>query len=222
MILRTNVVEVRHELLARVHDHITGRFIKGFRTLTLGWSDGHTFLPVDFSMLSSAKPENRYDEINSKIDKRTLGYKRRIESIQTTPNAVFGLLENAIKARIHAQYVLMDSWFTHAPLLQLLHNHGLSVIGMVKALKQRYQVGHEQLSLQQLYQRAKPNLSHKQILCSILVRLEYGVAAKIVFVKHRHKKREWLAVLSADTTLADEDNPHLQHAMGHRAVFQDL
>lgn len=43
------------ELLARCFDHASQkmRFYKGFRMLTLGWSDGATFIPVDFSLLSS-------------------------------------------------------------------------------------------------------------------------------------------------------------------------
>nr|WP_207638350.1 transposase [Desulfoscipio gibsoniae] len=43
------------ELLSRVHDHSTNRYLKGFRMLTLGWSDGGTFLPLAFSLLSSDK-----------------------------------------------------------------------------------------------------------------------------------------------------------------------
>ncbi|WP_144530080.1 transposase, partial [Peribacillus simplex] len=41
------------EMLARFKDHATGAFYKGFRMLTMGWSDGHTFLPLDFALLSS-------------------------------------------------------------------------------------------------------------------------------------------------------------------------
>lgn len=39
------------ELLARVHDHTTDQFVRGFQMLTLGWSDGNTFIPLDFSRL---------------------------------------------------------------------------------------------------------------------------------------------------------------------------
>lgn len=39
------------ELLARFKDHATGAYYKGFRMMTMGWSDGHTFLPFDFSLL---------------------------------------------------------------------------------------------------------------------------------------------------------------------------
>lgn len=39
------------ELLANVFDHTSCKFVKGFRMLTLGWSDGHSFLPIDFLYL---------------------------------------------------------------------------------------------------------------------------------------------------------------------------
>nr|WP_245799221.1 transposase [Virgibacillus siamensis] len=64
------------ELLSRVKDHTTGLYVKGFRMLTLGWSDGATFMPLVFSLLSSRKANNRYQEANPNIDKRTVGYRR--------------------------------------------------------------------------------------------------------------------------------------------------
>jgi hypothetical protein len=41
--------------------------------LTLGWSGGYSFVPVGFNLLSSAKKNNRYQEISDKIDYRTNG-----------------------------------------------------------------------------------------------------------------------------------------------------
>ncbi|BAF60587.1 hypothetical protein PTH_2406 [Pelotomaculum thermopropionicum SI] len=70
------------ELLARVKDHVENMYVRGFRMLTLGWSDGNTFLPVAFSLLSSENERNRLCGIDSRIDKRTTGYKRRVESIK--------------------------------------------------------------------------------------------------------------------------------------------
>jgi hypothetical protein len=62
------------ELLSRVFDHTSHKYLKGFRLLTLGWSDGNSFLGIDFALLSSTKEKNRYNEINPDIDKRTCGY----------------------------------------------------------------------------------------------------------------------------------------------------
>lgn len=61
------------ELQARVFGHVSGMIVKGFSMLTLGWSDGYSFVPVDFDMLSSAKEEHRLTEVDSRIDKRTHG-----------------------------------------------------------------------------------------------------------------------------------------------------
>lgn len=65
------------ELLARCFDHASLKmcFYKGFRMLTLGWSDGYTFMPIDFSLLSSKKTQ--INGISTEIDKRTCGYQRR-------------------------------------------------------------------------------------------------------------------------------------------------
>jgi hypothetical protein len=52
-----------------------------------------------------------------------------------------GLLKRAIQAGFAADFVLMDSWFTQAPLLRNLMAQGLHVIGMVKDMKQRYVQG---------------------------------------------------------------------------------
>ena len=70
------------ELLARCFDHSSQkmRYYKGFRMLTLGWSDGATFLPIDFALLKS--PTNsQINGIDNRIDKRTSGYKRRVEAL---------------------------------------------------------------------------------------------------------------------------------------------
>ena len=106
------------ELLARIHDHVTHKFIKGYSMLTLGWSDSFSFVPVDFALLSSAKPENRYCEMDLSTDKRTSGYKRQMEAIQSKPDVAVKLIQNAMDKGIVADYVLMDTWFTHAPLIE--------------------------------------------------------------------------------------------------------
>ena len=39
------------ELLSKVYDHCAKRYLNGFRMLTLGWSDGATFVPCDHAIL---------------------------------------------------------------------------------------------------------------------------------------------------------------------------
>jgi hypothetical protein len=76
------------ELLAQCFDHAKSRYYKGFRMLTLGWSDGQTFIPLDFSLLSS--PKSSINGISADIDKRSSGYKRRMEALKSAPETYSG------------------------------------------------------------------------------------------------------------------------------------
>ena len=192
------------ELMARFHDHAKQCYYKGFRMLTLGWSDGHSFLPVDFALLSSTK--SILQEASEAVDKRTCGWHRRQEALQPMPRMVETLVKQSLSAGMEADYLLMDSWFTYAPLLASITELGLPVIGMVKATSQRYQVGIRNVDLKELYGLAKPvKASSPDVLRSIVTSMKPGIAMKVVFVRHRQKKNDWLAILSTDTTLTETE-----------------
>ncbi|WP_383065415.1 transposase, partial [Streptomyces sp. NPDC056638] len=193
------------ELLSRCFDHasLKMRFYKGFRMLTMGWSDGHTFMPIDFSLVSSKNAQ--INGISEQIDKRTCGYKRRENALQTLPEQIPDMIRRALDSGIEASYVLMDSWFTLPPLVKNIVDQGLDVIGMVKETKQRYNVSGEMVSLKQLYRLAVPVQSKKGILRSIHTTMANGTSVKVVFIRNRNKKSEWLAILSTDCTLSEQD-----------------
>ena len=46
------------ELLAKVFDHYSMKFKSGYHMLTLGWSDGNSFVPVNHCLLSAADDKN--------------------------------------------------------------------------------------------------------------------------------------------------------------------
>lgn len=117
--------------LAKVYDHAKHTYRFGFRMLTLGWSDGSTFLPVNGILLSTENEKNRINEASS-VDKRTIGYKRRKLSMEKWTSAMLTLLEAARKAVIPAKYVLFDSWFSSPSTLHAVKEIGYDVIGMVK------------------------------------------------------------------------------------------
>ncbi len=99
------------ELLAKVYDHAKHAYKFGFRMLTLGWTDGSTFISINSVLLSS---ENRKSPINDavSVDKRSAGYKRRQLSMEKGTNAMLELLKVAKNAGIPAKYVLFDRWFS--------------------------------------------------------------------------------------------------------------
>ena len=192
------------ELLARVYDHVEHKCQRGFTLLTLGWSDGYSFIPTGFNMLSSANKSNRYNEISDAIDHRSNGYKIRKESMMHKTDAAIRLIESALNAGIKAQYVLMDTWFTTEPMIGAILNTGLDVIGMVKQLKQRYTYNGKQYKLQELKKFVCFD-GARNIFGSLIVTTKTGIPVKIVFVRNRNKKSECLYILSTDTSLTDAE-----------------
>jgi len=192
------------ELLARVFDHTTHKYLKGFRLLTLGWSDGNSFLGVDFALLSSAKEANRYNEINPDIDKRTCGYKRRKEAITKSTKLLEPMVKRAIKIGIRAKYLTMDSWFSMPSVISTLRKH-IHIICMLKDHpKWLYEYNGKKLRLQDLYGKLKKKRGAAKIKASVIVTLTDGNKARIIFVPC-DKKRGWLAILSTDITIAGEE-----------------
>jgi hypothetical protein len=117
------------ELLCRVKDHATGRYLTGFRMLTMCWSDGVSCLPIDFALLSSSNAKSRLQNIHKSLDKRTCGYRRRIEAMEKSTAHLESMVKRALAAGIKAKYVLMDSWFGMPATIAKLSSH-LDVICM--------------------------------------------------------------------------------------------
>jgi hypothetical protein len=78
----------KEELLAGVSDHAEKKFVRGFRLLSVCWSDGVSLLPLDFALLSSKDKKNRIQGITREVDKRSCGYKRRLEAMEKATDLV--------------------------------------------------------------------------------------------------------------------------------------
>lgn len=157
------------ELLAKAYDHAKHTYKFGFRMLTLGWSDGCTFLPVNSILLSSENKTNRINEA-SIVDKRTVGYKRRQLSMEKGTTAMLELLKAAKTAAIPAKYVLFDSWFSSPSTLHAVKEIGYDVIGMVKKTpKMFFRYNNEAMSLINIYNKNKKRRGRSKYLLSVMV-----------------------------------------------------
>ncbi|RYL87790.1 hypothetical protein EWH91_12450 [Sporolactobacillus sp. THM19-2] len=79
------------ELAAFQFDHAEPRHTRGFRFLQLGWSEGNTFLPVTFSLLSG---QNQI--CGAKADARTYSGKRKLQAQRKALKVVQELLVSAL------------------------------------------------------------------------------------------------------------------------------
>jgi len=195
------------ELLAKVYDHAKHSYKFGFRMLTLGWSDGSTFLPVNSVLLSSENKKNRINDAKT-VDKRTVGYKRRQLSMEKGTIAMLELLTAARNAAIPAKYVLFDSWFSSPSALHAVKTIGYDVIGMVKKTpKMFFRYNGEDMSLISIYNKNKKRRGRSRYLLSVMVEVVKdgkSIPAKVVYVRNRNKRKEYLCLISTDISL-DED-----------------
>ena len=196
------------ELLAKAYDHAKHRYRFGFRMLTLGWSDGSTFLPVNTVLLSSEKKKNRVNEAMD-TDKRTAGYRRRMFSTQKGTQVMLELLKAAKKAAIPASYVLFDSWFSSPSTLHAVKSISYDVIGMVKKTpKMFFRYQGEDMSLITIYKKNKKRRGRSRYLLSVLVdviKVGESIPAKVVYVRNRNKRKEYLCLICTDTSLDESE-----------------
>jgi hypothetical protein len=192
------------ELLAWIFDHTSRKSLKGFKLLTLGWSDGASFLPLDFILCSSAKAEKRLQDVNKVLDKRTCGYRRRLEAMTKSTEQLEDMVKRALAFGIKADYILMDSWFCWPKILAQLGKH-LPVISMAKDMPRVFYLHQGQaVRLGALYKRIKKRRGKARILGSVVVETGQKQKVKIVFVRHR-QARNWLAIISTKIDLSAEE-----------------
>lgn len=196
------------ELLAKIFDHAHHKYLYGFRMLTLGWSDGNTFLPINSVLLSSEKQKNRVNEAVS-MDKRTVGYKRRQLSMTKGTSAMLELLQTAKAAVIPAKYVLFDSWFSSPSSLHAIKKIGYEVLGMVKKTPKMYfHYKGEDISLIEIYKRNRKRRGRSKYLLSVMVDVikdGESIPAKVVYVRNRTNRKEYLCLISTDTSLNEDE-----------------
>ena len=166
------------------------------------------FLPVNSILLSSENKKNRINEADI-VDKRTVGYKRRQLSMEKGTTAMLELLKAAKTAEIPAKYVLFDSWFSSPSTLHSVKEIGYDVIGMVKKTpKMFFRYNSEDMSLISIYNKNKKRRGKSRYLLSVMVEVvkdEKIIPAKVVYVRNRNKKKEYLCLISTDTSLSEDE-----------------
>jgi len=191
------------ELLARVYDHAEKKFIRGFRLLSVCWSDGVSLLPLDFALLSSKDKKNRLQGITKDVDKRSCGYKRRLEAMEKATDLVGTMVGRILSYRIKFDYILMDSWFCWPKVICGLHRYA-PVIGMVKKTsKVLYNFNGRQLDVKSIYRRLSKRRGRAQILSYAMISVG-DISSKLVFVRDRREK-DWLVLISTNPELSNEE-----------------
>ncbi len=142
------------ELLAKIYDHDQHRYSTGYRNLTIGWSDGNTFLPVNCALMSTRKKTNLVGSKSSITDQRTIAGQRRSQAQRKMNEVVLELISQALRLGVTAKYVLFDSWYSSPQMFWHLKELGLESVAMLKrSSKVYYRYRGRNYSIKALYQR---------------------------------------------------------------------
>ena len=196
------------QLGAKVFDHCTKRYKLGFRLMTLGWTDGNTMIPVNSCLLSSPNADNIIGS-NDVYDGRSLaGQRRKLAKTKGTV-VMIELIKKALASGIKADYVLFDTWFSAPAQLIQIKQLGLNAIAMIKkSPKVQYLYKGKRLSISQIFDICKKRRGKSKYLLSVNVLIEKDgvcIPAKIVCVRNKKNKKDWIALICTNTKLSEEE-----------------
>ena len=194
------------ELGSRVFDHTSMKYRKGYRLMTLGWTDGNTFLPINSCLLASSKEHNLIGPVEQ-FDGRSLAAKRRKFAQMKGTEVMIELLRNAHSAGHSADYVLFDTWFSSPAQLIAVKNLGLDSIAMIKKSSRiYYEYEGKQLSIKKIFGICKKRRGRSKYLLSVNVMVgKEKLPAKIVCVRNKKNKKDWIAFICTNPELSEEE-----------------
>ena len=195
------------ELGSRIFDHTSMKYRKGYHLMTLGWTDGNTFLPINSSLLASSKESNLIGPVET-FDGRSLAAKRRKLAQMKGTDVMIELLKTAQVAGHHADYVLFDTWFSNPAQLLAVKELGLDSIAMIKKSSRIfYEYEGEMLSIKKLFGICKKRRGRSKYLLSVNVMVgnEQKIPAKIVCVRNKQNKKDWVAFICTNPDLSEEE-----------------
>lgn len=196
------------ELGAKVFDHCDCRYKKGFRLLSLLWTDGNTAVPVNSCLLSSTQDKNVLGPETS-FDGRSLAGQRRKLSRMKGTKAMIELISKALSVGIKAEYVLFDTWFSSPAQLIDIKKLGLDTIAMIrKSPKIRYIYNGKRLNLNKIYGMNKKRRGRSKYLLSVNVEIEKDgvcIPAKIVCVRNKKNRKDWVPFICTNPDLSEEE-----------------
>jgi hypothetical protein len=112
------------ENISYIHDHTIKKSVLGFKTLVLGYFDGKSLIPLDFTIHTEKKLEGKKarKQYKKQVDPKSPGGKRRKETKLSKVKAALQLIKRAVKNGYLADYVLCDSWFTCEELIETIRS----------------------------------------------------------------------------------------------------
>jgi hypothetical protein len=202
------------ENISYVHDHASGKNCSklGFKDLFLGYHDGKSMIPLDFSIHKEKElsKKKRKEQYKKEVSKNTEGFKRRAEATVDKITNSISMIKRAVKNGFLPKYTLVDAWFTSHKFIneiRAIKNGAIHVVGGMKRDKRLYEYQGGNLNAKALLTtlraqgQEKRNKSWNIRYFEVVVNYEGIGLVKLYFCRFPYQK-EWRLFISTDTSLS--------------------
>lgn len=201
------------EGLGKVFSHTAMKRILGFKALFLCYTDGKTQMMLDATIQAEAgKDADKPQGLTKKRKAAQYGKERgedgkvntrKAEMLQSKIANAIGMLRRAIMEGIRFDYLLVDSWFPCAELLQFVHGRHFKchIIGMIKMGNTKYETAMGSLSAPGVISRLEKTKQTKRSRSigykTASVKAKYaGMDVQLFFYKKGNGS--WNAIITTD------------------------
>lgn len=130
------------EFMGKVYDHGKHVYELGMKFLTIGYSDGKSFTPLDFSVHNEPGKNKKRGLKAKQLDKQfskqrpidSPGYQREMELSKSKIDIALSMLKRLLKKSIKVDYILADSWFITEKFIRSIKefNKKVNIVGLMK------------------------------------------------------------------------------------------
>ena len=204
------------EKISRMYDHVSKRFLLGYKLLAMGYWDGISFLPLDFSLhrergknvdkpfgLKKKEYRNQY---RKKREKGTHSWDRAREADMSKIESALKLFWRAISQGVKVDYVLMDSWFTCEAFVRAVKRvkkQTVHLIGMYKIPKTKFNYLGNMLTHSQIRNKlGKAKRCRKLKLHYKEATVDYNGVPIKMFFSRKGSNGKWRVFITTNTELS--------------------
>lgn len=204
------------EKTSYVWDHVRHKSILGFKLLLMGYWDGVSFIPLDFS-LHRERGKNKKKPFGLKLkhyrkqyskprELKTSAYERVRETDASKIDIMLQMFKRAIKQKLQIDYVLIDSWFTCEQLIKAVScakDSTIHLIGMYKFAKTLFNFRNKERTYSQIRKSlGKPKRNRKTGLYYQQAIVTYKGQQIQLFFSRQGKRGKWKTILTTDMSIS--------------------
>ena len=204
------------EKVSKVWDHVLSRCILGYKLLVMGYWDGGSFIPLDFSLHRERgknadnpfglKKKVYRKQYRKKRVKGTHSWDRVKEADNTKIESALKMFLQTISQGVKVDYVLMDSWFTCSAFIDAVRKvkkQIVHLIGMYKIPRTRFGYSGQQLTYSQIRNLlGTPKRCRKLRLYYKEAIVDYHGQPLKMFFSRQGKNGKWRVFITTNTKLS--------------------